>query len=282
MFILSFDVGIIHLAYCLLEVDQNKNFKIVKWGLINLILDVLPNCIGCSNEQKYFCQFDKTYCFCNKHKSKYEELRTKFDKNYVKNPTKDICLLCDKKSSYHLDQEHYCSEHYKRIINKYQKETALCEIQTNCTKISIDILKENMVHILDKLDLLNVDKVVIENQPSLKNPKMKGIADNLYTYFLIRGKIDMKTIQNVTFFSPSNKLKTNIDEHLNKSTTDVSLSKTTNSTEKYKLTKQLGIQYCLKLLEGQKNWIDFLNSNKKKDDLADSFLQGVNYILTKL
>jgi hypothetical protein len=282
MLILSFDVGIIHLAYCLLDVDENKNFKIVKWGLINLILDVLPNCINCTGEQKYFCQFDKTYCFCNKHKKLYDDLKTKFSKIYTKNPSKDICLLCDKKSSYHLNEEHYCSEHYKRINNRYEKETALCEIQTNCSKISIDILKENMIHILDKLELLNVDKVVIENQPSLKNPKMKGIADNLYTYFLIRGKIDKKTIQNVTFFSPSNKLKTNIDEHLNKSTTDTTLSKTANSTEKYKLTKQLGIQYCLKLIEGQKNWIDFLNSNKKKDDLADSFLQGVNYILTKL
>jgi hypothetical protein len=282
MLVLSFDVGIIHLAYCLLDVDQDKNFKIVKWGLINLILDVLPKCIDCTSEQKYFCQLDKTYCFCNKHKSKYLELKQKVTKTYEKVSSKDKCLLCEKKSSYHLNDEHYCSEHYKKITNKFEKETALCEIQTNCSKISIDILKENMVHILDRLELLNVDKVVIENQPSLKNPKMKGVADNLYTYFLIRGKIDKKTIQNVTFFSPSNKLKTNIDDHLNKTNTDITLANTNNSTEKYKMTKQLGIQYCLKLIEGQKNWIDFLNSNKKKDDLADSFLQGVNYILTKL
>jgi hypothetical protein len=282
MKILSFDVGIIHLAYCLLEVDDQKNTKIIKWGLINLVLDVLPNCLSCPNEQKFYCNFDQLYCFCSKHKKTYDELKKKFDKTYTKLSSKDLCISCDKKSSYHCNDEHYCSEHYKKIINKYEKECSLKEILTNCSKLSIDLLKLNMVSILDKLDLLDVDHVVIENQPSLKNPKMKGIADNLYTYFLIRGIIDKKTIQKVTFFSPSNKLKTNIDDHLNKSNTDTLLENTNNSTEKYKMTKQLGIQYCLKLLEGQTNWITFLNSHKKKDDLADSFLQGINYILTKL
>jgi hypothetical protein len=288
MKILSFDVGIIHLAYCLLEIDDNKNFKILKWGLINLILDVLPNChsclsLGSNNEQKFSCQFDKLYCFCNKHKKNYDDLQKKFSKTYIKNPTKDICIECSKKSSYHLNEEHYCSEHYKKIINKFEKESALKEILTNCSKISIDTLKFNMINILDSIpELLVVDSVVIENQPSLKNPKMKGIADNLYTYFLIRGIIDKKRISIVSFFSPSNKLKTNIDEHLNKSNTDSILENTTNSTEKYKMTKALGIQYCLKLLEGQNQWITYLNSHKKKDDLADSFLQGINYILTKI
>jgi hypothetical protein len=282
MLILSFDVGIIHLAYCLLKVDDNKQFKIVRWGLINLILDTLPLCDNCSFEQKYMCRFDKEYYFCTKHKSKYNELKKQFEKTFIKNPSKEKCILCDKKSCYHSNDIHYCTEHYKKTTNKYEKDSALTEINTNCSKISIDLLKNNMVLILDNLNLLDVDYVVIENQPSLKNPKMKGIADNLYTYFLIRGKIDKKTIKNVSFFSPSNKLKTNIDEHLNKTTTDITLSNTINNTEKYKMTKQLGIKYCMKLLKDNNNWIDFFNSNKKKDDLADSFLQGVNYILTKL
>ena len=35
--VLSFDVGIINLAYCLLEIDDSeKKFAIKKWGLINL------------------------------------------------------------------------------------------------------------------------------------------------------------------------------------------------------------------------------------------------------
>jgi hypothetical protein len=283
MKILSFDVGIINLAYCLLDVDNEKKYKIIKWGLINLILDVLPSCMNnCTNEQKFYCEFDKLYCFCSKHKKEYDQLKLKFQKTFTKNLCNDICILCEKKSSFHCDQEHYCSEHYKKTINKFEKECSLKDILTNCSKLSIDLLKLNMINILDKLDLLDVNHVIIENQPSLKNPKMKGIADNLYSYFLIRGIIDNKSIQKVSFFSPSNKLKTNIDEHFNKSNTDTLLENTTNSTEKYKMTKQLAIQYCLKLLENFPNWISFFNSHRKKDDLADSFLQAVNYVLTKL
>ena len=41
----------------------------------------------------------------------------------------------------------------------------------------------------EKPQLLDVDLVVIENQPSLKNPQMKSIQMILYSYFLILGKV---------------------------------------------------------------------------------------------
>ena len=36
MKIISWDVGIINLAYCILEED-NRNYKILDWGTINLL-----------------------------------------------------------------------------------------------------------------------------------------------------------------------------------------------------------------------------------------------------
>jgi len=65
----------------------------------------------------------------------------------------------------------------------------------------------------EKPQLLDVDLVVIENQPSLKNPQMKSIQMILYSYFLILGKVigngDNTTgyIQKIDFCSASNKLK---------------------------------------------------------------------------
>jgi hypothetical protein len=65
----------------------------------------------------------------------------------------------------------------------------------------------------EKPQLLNVDIVVIENQPSLKNPQMKSIQMILYSYFLILGKVigngenSQSYIQNIDFCSASNKLK---------------------------------------------------------------------------
>jgi len=64
---------------------------------------------------------------------------------------------------------------------------------------------------LDKIkELLNVNEVLIENQPSLKNPAMKTISCFLYSYFIARGiadKTDDNPIKKVRFISPSNKLK---------------------------------------------------------------------------
>jgi hypothetical protein len=47
----------------------------------------------------------------------------------------------------------------------------------------------------------------------------------------------------------------------------------------YKLTKSLGIKYCSKMIEPFDNWKTFFNGCKKKDDLADSFLQGMYQLL---
>ena len=43
MKILSWDVGIIHLAYCLIEVKDNKNV-ILDWGNINLLEENITKC----------------------------------------------------------------------------------------------------------------------------------------------------------------------------------------------------------------------------------------------
>ena len=65
----------------------------------------------------------------------------------------------------------------------------------------------------EKPQLLNVDIVIIENQPSLKNPQMKSIQMILYSYFLILGKVigygdnSIKSIDKIDFCSASNKLK---------------------------------------------------------------------------
>ena len=53
-----------------------------------------------------------------------------------------------------------------------------------------NLLFENIPRKLNDIpELLDVDIVIIENQPSLKNPQMKSIQMILYSYFLILGKI---------------------------------------------------------------------------------------------
>ena len=56
---------------------------------------------------------------------------------------------------------------------------------------------------------------------------------------------------------------------------------TTDTTKTYRLTKSLGIKYCLDLIQHLTEMTTHFNSHKKKDDLADSFLQGA-YFYTSL
>jgi hypothetical protein len=91
------------------------------------------------------------------------------------------------------------------IINLIDNE----EMKKNRTLIFENIPRK----LYEKSNLLDVDIVVIENQPSLKNPQMKSIQMILYSYFLILGKIignsekNSSYIEKIDFCSASNKLK---------------------------------------------------------------------------
>jgi hypothetical protein len=63
-------------------------------------------------------------------------------------------------------------------------------VDNESMKKNRSLLFENIPRKLqERPQLLDVDLVVIENQPSLKNPQMKSIQMILYSYFLILGKI---------------------------------------------------------------------------------------------
>lgn len=160
----------------------------------------------------------------------------------------------------------------------------------------------------EKPQLLDVDIVVIENQPSLKNPQMKSIQMILYSYFLILGKVigngDKNTsyIDKIDFCSASNKLKIydgpeiileekikrtkqNIisipssDETIIKENIElVEKTKSKKPTIKYADKKRLAIEHAKYFVEKDEKYKDFFNNHKKKDDLADSYLQGLYYI----
>jgi flagellar biosynthesis GTPase FlhF len=131
MKICSWDVGIINLSYCIIEFEDTilehpyqknmKNYKIIHWGIINL------------------------------------------------------------------------------MENKEMKKNR-------------NLLFENIPKKLNEIaHLLDVDYVVIENQPSLKNPQMKSIQMIVYSYFLMYGKVlnsvEEKKIKQIDFCNASNKLK---------------------------------------------------------------------------
>ena len=136
------------------------------------------------------------------------------------------------------------------------KNTPLLEL----VKILLSKLRKNNL-------LLDVDIVIIENQPVLKNPTMKSIQIVIYTYFIENGLInDNSLINNVILFSPRNKLKDYNGPIVNSD----------HIKNKYNKRKYLSVEYTKYYIKNSEFYEFFINS-KKKDDLADSFIQGYYY-----
>ena len=138
----------------------------------------------------------------------------------------------------------------------------------------------NDIHVtlIKKLDslpfLLNVDYVVIEKQPSF-NPKMRIIGGCLQSYFYIRGIVDNVSITSIEFFSPKHKLKCY---------TGPQLTIKSKAKSKYTQTKKMGILIAeAKLEEFEESMFnkELFEKSKKKDDLADCYLQAITFCLFK-
>ena len=129
-------------------------------------------------------------------------------------------------------------------------------------------------------NLLEADYIMIENQPAIKNPKMKSIQMIIYSYFLIRAKIDANRYdRKLIFLLASNKLKVNLDTEEDKNNLIQKIYQKTN--DKYKRHKELAKEYCsyfLNRLIDNEKWLEFYLNHKKKDDLADTFLMNIYQI----
>ena len=186
--------------------------------------------------------------------------------NLDKNP-KCQCGLqkeCQKSATFIVtcdngDTKYSCTTHNKKYKKK-KKINADRDI-FNLSKILIEEL--NL-----KTDFLNHDVICIENQPALKNPVMKTVQMILYSYFMIEGATKDKPVEQVHMINARNKLKVYKGPPVE-----------CKYKEKYKRNKYLSVEYTKNMiLNEEKKFIDLFNESKKKDDLADAYLQGIYFI----
>jgi hypothetical protein len=97
---------------------------------------------------------------------------------------------------------------------------------------------------------------------------MKTIQGMIVQYFIMSNIV----VGNIEFISAINKLKDFANANNNEKT-------------KYSDRKKLGITTTLELLSNDYRFIDkkdYFMTHKKKDDLADSFLQGLWFVNNKM
>ena len=185
--------------------------------------------------------------------------------NLNKNPLCQCGLKkeCLKSATYKItdneEVKYSCTTHSK----KYKKKK---KINSNYDLFKLSQIMMEELNL--KKDFLNHDIICIENQPALKNPTMKSVQMLLYSYFIIEGVIKDKICSNVQMINARNKLKVYKGEPIE-----------CNIKEKYKKNKYLSIEYTkLMIFNEDKKFIDLFTESKKKDDLADAYLQGIYYI----
>ena len=283
MKVLSWDVGIINLAYCLIDYEYDtKTFKILDWDVINLTDRDKMKCTQC-NANPSFYQSSSNMYYCKNHMKNANITPPTFESLFSENDKETCCYmgkaLCGKKSKYN-NEGALCNTHGKSEYKKIQNTFKLVKYTKKAiSTMSMDDFLYKLVTELDKRPhLLQCDRVYIENQPTMKNPRMKTISVTLYNFYMIRGMIDKNIISAVHFMAPSNKLKLADDGDKKEL---VKVKNNDNEAKTYKLTKALGVKYCLEMISDMPEWVQRFNSHKKKDDMADCFLQGMYALLNK-
>ena len=166
----------------------------------------------------------------------------------------------------------YCKTHFKDVNDKKQFK----ELKKKKRKVDLLEIGNKLIIELDNhfKDIKDIDEILLENQPSLKNPTMKSIQMIIYSYFLINRYVPNLS-NNISMISATQKNK--FCNNYSKDNNNI-IKPTTKSS--YNNAKKLAILVTKDILNNNynKNHIDFFEKHKKKDDLADSYLQGLQYL----
>jgi hypothetical protein len=289
--IMSFDIGIKNMAYCVFDVLPDNQFTISDWNVLDLTetdnsrssIHDIPKCNSivktkkenktCGKKAKY--QKNNIF-FCEKHSTCSGYIPYK--KEYT-NPS-----LHKKKKE---DLVKIANTHFLSIQSSQNKSEILTVIQQHFTSKMLEPIQIVKKKTADETDLISIGRqlkiqlnqieylstithVIIENQISPIANRMKTIQGMLTQYFIMVGNPEIK----IEFISSANKLKGWKIES--------STSENTNSA--YRQHKKDSVELCSQFIEDHEwmhRWRDVMQ-HRKKDDYADSFLQGYWYIQNKI
>ena len=267
MKILSIDVGMKNLAFCLFNIQDNLEYNIEKWDVIDLCKEKIHMCgeknkngKPCKKKAKFF-KNEKYYCKICARDKKFKIPTPEFKKQKIKKlkftPLKQFAT---NKLNIKYDKKVKKTELFDLVIENIDINyfNFIEKIQTK--DFNLVTYGRNLKEEFEKLfKNTTIDCVIVENQIGPLALRMKTLQGMIMQHFIEKG------IPLVEEISASNKLKEFIG---NKKTT-------------YSERKKSGIAITKKLISENNNlhkWTELFTKHKKQDDLADSFLQGRWYL----
>lgn len=262
MKLVSIDVGIKNLALCLFDIDSKEKYEIVNWTVANLCNENVVQCV---------CGKNANYCYkdircCKKHSKNTGHSIIPKELEFSKLKKKKIFEIKETLTNHNIEFDAKKSK--VLILENLEKELEEKYVLPFSNKIKTTDLSliEIGINLKQKLDELyghiQIDTVIIENQISPIANRMTTLQGMIAQYFI------MKDTTDIHFISAANKLK----DYVSKKTT-------------YAERKSKGIEICEELLINNESFgkhLDMFHTHKKKDDLADCFLQGIWYLRDKI
>jgi hypothetical protein len=285
MKLLSVDVGIKNLAFCLfIKPDEKEYYEIAKWDVVNLSQQLEYKCcylekgVVCEKPAK-FSKSGKHYCLKHAKKQDYQipTCKTKLS-SIQKYKIGDL-------QSYAENNKIAFQKPIKRVellslVSDHIQNTSFEPIkETNASKLDLITIGRNIMTKMDDIFtgdncIDTINQVIIENQISPIANRMKTIQGMIAQYFIMRHP-DIK----IDFVNASNKLKDVVKE--NTVTAAAAHAKEASVKMKYGDRKKASIQKTMDTVSTDfkyQKWETFFKKHGKKDDLSDAFLQGLWYI----
>ena len=287
--LLSIDVGIKNLAYCLFETPE----KILDWSVINLCdkqqIQQLCTQPKCKFKAKFKspCKLttddsvDVFYCTRHAKKSKLiipsrstskttiSAMRVSELRDFA---SRHITITTGLDSPINMSKPALAEMINLFILNNSLIPCERFESSKNISLIDIGISMKGHFDLFFSKHIQNISTIIIENQISPIAGRLKTLQGMIAQYFIMHGKTDIR------FVSSSNKLKGHDTDNIDNIDNDIPNKDNKDNKDKdgYNMRKMSSVRITEEMISSKfPEWGTVFKTHKKLDDLADAFLQGV-------